>query len=91
MQYERMKYGHDQREWVKTADELLPELIAKASKAQEHAAAAYAYTEWALERNIKLYSYWFEFRRAASNEAIMLLNRVLYYQGMRNANLPRES
>ena len=83
-----MKYGHDQREWVRAADEKLPGLIANACKAQQDAATAHAYIEHVRGTSIKL-DQWLEIRRQASAEAIAALNRVLYYQGMRNANLPR--
>lgn len=91
MNYPRMKYASEQRDWVRTADKQLPEMIRQAVKAQDDAKVAYEYLEWCLNRGSTLTNIAFKARQEASENAIMLLNRVLYYQGMRNANLPRKS
>ena len=83
MQYARMKYAHDRRAWVKAADENLPVLRALAADTQHAAAKFYEACEIAGRTDI-----WLTMRREASTRAIAALNRVLYYEGMRRANLP---
>lgn len=82
-----MKYGHDQREWVRVADEKLPALREEASKAQKDAA------EWfdglsTIPESMR--QFWTASTSEAYAKAQMLLTRVLYYEGMRRANLPKE-
>ena len=88
--YERMKYGHDQRAWVKYVDHNLPDLLEEASEQQKHAAQIYAYIDDMRNKGYPIKNIWFDLREHASRQAVMLLNRVLYYQGMRRANLPGE-
>lgn len=88
--YPRMKYASEQRDWVRVADEKLPTLIQEATNMQLHAAHMYAdYQLMTLEQKLK----WPWAQQMVSEtykDAHMRLLRVLYYQGMRNANLPRE-
>lgn len=88
IKYTRMKYGHERREWVKTADEVLPHMKKEACRLQNEAAEGFEY--W---NTLSL-----EFRArqpaiqavlsTAYREAHSALLRVLYYEGMRRANLP---
>jgi hypothetical protein len=89
MEYPRMKYSNEQRDWVRAAEEKLPGLLEEASKAQKRAAETFEAMQH-IEYSIKLRIYWLDLTREAYQEAHMLLNRVLYYEGMRQANLPRE-
>jgi hypothetical protein len=91
MDYPRMKHPSEQRDWVRAVDERLPRVIEEACKAQDYAKAAHDYIVWCQSKGLVAKNEMFESRREASAEAIRLLYRVLYYQGMRNANLPRES
>lgn len=79
---ERMKYGHDQREWVRAADEQLPALRQHAIELQEVA------RRWYQVSTTTPFPGVFGFRHEASNEAIYALNKVLYYEAMRRINLP---
>lgn len=76
-----MKYGHDQREWVRTANEKLPQLIEQAKKLQLDAAEAWR----ACQAMPSLGHTWVSEMYADARFALL---RVIYYQGMRNANLP---
>lgn len=79
--YERMKYGHDRRAWVKAADEQVPEMLGLAAEAQQLAArcfASYQVLPSDYMRNAVAETY---------RDARMFLFRAIYYQGMRRANL----
>lgn len=88
MIYERMKYAHDQRAWVKAADEKLPVLRATAIKMQLDAAAAFkewSDLTWESKRRYKTLQSFHAEIYAKSRYATV---QVLYYEGMRRANLP---
>lgn len=90
MHYERMKYAHDQREWVKYADEKLPALREHTSMLQQQAAKAFA--DWQIINSMWKNPYSFSQRLVSEcyASAHYSLLRVIYYEGMRRANLPRE-
>lgn len=78
MEYERMKYAHDQRAWVKAADEKIPKLLDIASGLQQRAAENWQYQS--------LYPFMRDMVAADYAEARMYLFRAIYYNGMREAN-----
>lgn len=89
MNYERMKYPHDQREWVRIADASLPELREKAIKAQH--AAAEAFRDWEnlpSAYRARFHGFMLDIQRERNMAAQSALNRVLYCEGMRRVNLP---
>ena len=85
MQYERMKYGHDQRAWVKMVDEKLPGMIEETIKSQQAAADNYEVTQHYRS------PVFFSLRQEASDKAVKGLLRIIFFQGMRRANLPQET
>lgn len=79
-----MKYPHDQREWVKAADENVPKYLAEASRLQNEAASAFV--DWQeMPATCKL-PYLQQHIAGIYAEARMYLFRALYYSGMREAN-----
>jgi hypothetical protein len=90
MIYERMKYRHDQRAWVMVADEKLPDLIAKTRVAQLRAAEAFRDWNDLTTDSKQRYGFVQGLISEAYAEAHVLLGQVLFYEGMRRANLPRE-
>ena len=85
MIYQRMKYPSDQREWVRAADEKLPELRAMAADAQYAAQTMFDYLQMLPPERRS--SVLFLQVQEIYAEAMMLLNRVLYYENMRRLNL----
>lgn len=86
MIYERMKYPHEQRDWVRYADAELQALIPATIKFQHEAAAMSKFL-----RDLTPAQYrpvYFTLAQEANERAVKALLRVLYYQGMRAANLP---
>ncbi len=87
-EYPRMKYAMDQRDWVRAADENVPKFEVEASELQQNAARLFA--EWQkLPLDLqKRYSFCQDGNQRSYAEARMYLWRTIYYNGMRQANLP---
>lgn len=88
--YERMTYGHDQRAWMKNADDNLPVLLETTRMLQEQSAEVFkVWDGLQLAQKAKM-TFMPHVIHDANQKALNSLRRVIYLQGMRLANLPAE-
>ena len=76
--YERMKHAHDQRAWVKMADDLIPAMLERAANEQQRAAKMYAVQQE--------YPFLIGFAADAYTNARGALFMAIYYNAMREIN-----
>lgn len=84
--YERMKYAHERRDWVKMVDEKLPVMEAEASKLQKDATALFESYQSMKELGYQRIDYLSDMLTDCYAEAHRQLLRCIYYRGMREAN-----
>lgn len=90
MEYPRMKYASDQREWVRAADEQLFEMEQLCSEFQQQAAEDYKLWMEAGPEQQAIWSMIHSLVHLRYADARALLFRCVYYKAMRQANLPSE-
>lgn len=84
--YERMKYGYEQRDWVREIK--IPEYERKAIRCQKEGAILFEDWQEMTIRERKLHPFTFTMATEAYSEARQHLQRAIYYRGMLEANKP---